>query len=296
MAGREGRKPVRRRASSFRSVASLMLLPITGLIVFLGYRFFRDYRVPVPTPTTQTVDASVLPPVKPKTSAPPKSPQKRAGEIVLILDDIGFSHQPIADAMRIDPNLNFAVLPNGAHATDYARELHERGFEVLCHLPMEPIGYPRMSPGPNAVLTSMSDAEVARTTRENVGSVPYAVGVNNHMGSRATSDRRVMTSVLSALPKGMYFIDSKTAGTSVAGSLAKQMNIRTASRNVFLDDEQTEAAVRKQLAELAEEAEEKGVAVGIGHPYPVTVRVLNEEVPKLRTRGFRLLRASAVVE
>jgi polysaccharide deacetylase 2 family uncharacterized protein YibQ len=288
MAGREGRKPVPRRASSFRSVAMLMLIPITGLVVFLGYRFLRDVR-PVAPPKKPAVDAAVITP-------PAKPVAKRKGEIVLILDDIGFSHQPLADAMRIDPNLNFAILPNGAHAGDYARTLHARGFEVLCHLPMEPIGYPRMSPGENAVLTSMSDEEVARTTRENVGAVPFAVGVNNHMGSRATADKRVMTSVLGALPKGMYFIDSKTTGGSVAGSLAKQMKIRTASRNVFLDDEQNEAAVRRQLAQLADQAEERGVAVGIGHPYPVTVRVLSEEVPKLRTRGFRLLRASAVVE
>jgi polysaccharide deacetylase 2 family uncharacterized protein YibQ len=74
------------------------------------------------------------------------------------------------------------------------------------------------------------------------------------------------------------------------------MNIRTASRNVFLDDEQSEAAVRHQLAQLADEAESRGVAVGIGHPYPVTVKVLAEEIPKLRTRGFRFLRASAAVE
>lgn len=291
MAGREGRKPVRRRASSFRSVAVLMLIPIAGLVVFLGYRFLRDVRPVAPKTQQQpAVDAAIVAP-KPK-----PAPRQRKGEIVLILDDIGFSHQPLADAMQIDPNLNFAVLPNGAHAGEYARTLHARGFEVLCHLPMEPIGYPRMSPGENAVLTSMSDAEVARITRENVGAVPFAIGVNNHMGSRATADRRVMTSVLGALPKGMYFIDSKTTGGSVAGSLAKEMNIRTASRNVFLDDEQSEAAVRHQLAQLADEAESRGVAVGIGHPYPVTVKVLAEEIPKLRTRGFRFLRASAVVE
>ncbi|HEV7921883.1 MAG TPA: divergent polysaccharide deacetylase family protein [Thermoanaerobaculia bacterium] len=276
-----------RRASSFRSVAVLMLIPIAGLVVFLGSRFLRDVRPAAPRPRQPALEAAVI---------APKPAAKRKGQIVLILDDIGFAHQPLADAMQIDPNLNFAVLPNGAHAGEYARTLHARGFEVLCHLPMEPVGYPRMSPGENAVLTSMSDNEVARITRENVGAVPFAVGMNNHMGSRATADRRVMTSVLGALPKGMYFIDSKTTGGSVAGSLAREMNIRTASRNVFLDDEQSEAAVRHQLAQLADEAESRGVAVGIGHPYPVTMKVLAEEIPKLRTRGFRLLRASAVVE
>src|SRR4029077_1842788 len=139
-------------------------------------------------------------------------------------------------------NLNFSVLPNAPHAVEVATQLHERGFEVLCHLPMEPEQFPRVSPGSGAVLTSMSDNEIARTTLTNVEAVPFARGVNNHMGSRATADRRVMTSVLNALPEDMYFIDSRTTGASVAGTVARQLNVRTASRSVFLDDVQSQSA------------------------------------------------------
>ena len=120
-------------------------------------------------------------------------------------------------------------------------------------------------------------------------------GVNNHMGSRATSDRRVMTSVLTALPKGFYFIDSRTSGTSIGAEVARSMHIKTASRSVFLDDVQKEPAIREQLAALAAAAESHGVAVGIGHMYPETVRVLAAEAPLLRSRGFRFLRASEAV-
>ena len=141
----------------------------------------------------------------------------------------------------------------------------------------------------------MSDDEIARTTRENIDAVPHARGVNNHMGSLATADRRVMASVLGALPEGMYFIDSRTSGRSIAGDLAREMNVRTATRHVFLDDVPTEAAVRRQLQNLADAAEERGVAIGIGHPYPVTLRVLADELPELRTHGFRFVRASEVV-
>ena len=104
-----------------------------------------------------------------------------------------------------------------------------------------------------------------------------------------------MTSVLGSLPKGMYFIDSKTTGTSIAGSLAKEMSIKTASRNVFLDDEPNERAIRLQLDQLTQIAEHRGLAVAIGHMYPATVRVLNEEAPQLRSRGFRFVRASEAV-
>jgi polysaccharide deacetylase 2 family uncharacterized protein YibQ len=195
--------------------------------------------------------------------------------------------------MSLDPNINCSILPNGTKTAEFAERLHERGFEILCHLPMEPRG--KETPGRNAILTSMSDEEIVRVTRENVGAVPHARGMNNHMGSRATTDRRVMATVLGALPEGMYFIDSLTTGRSVAADVARSLNVRTATRTVFLDDEPSEVFVRKQLAALASAAKHRGVAIGIGHPHPVTMRVLEEKLPELRERGFRLVRASEVV-
>jgi len=126
--------------------------------------------------------------------------------------------------------------------------------------------------------------------------VPHARGVNNHMGSRATADRRVMESVLGALPKGMYFIDSRTSSGTLAASMARSMNIRTASRSVFLDDVAKDDAIRAQLRALMQAANEHGSAVGIGHMYPSTIRVLTAEAPQLRAAGFRFVRASEIVE
>lgn len=233
---------------------------------------------------------------EPETPLPRVTPRlrdPRGGDIVLIIDDLGFDGQALDRVMALDPNLNCSVLPNGTRAAEFAARLHERGFEVLCHLPMQPIGLE--APGRNAILTSMGDEEIARVTRENVEAIPFASGVNNHMGSLATTDRRVMMSVIGALPPGMYFVDSRTTGHSIAAQVAREMKVRTATRNVFLDDVTTETSVRKQLAALAATAESRGFAVGIGHPHPVTLRVLEEELPLLRERGFRLVRASTVV-
>src|SRR5258708_22454283 len=105
--------------------------------------------------------------------------------------------------MRIDPNVNFSILPNARNAMAYANALYARGFEVLCHLPMEPEGFPRVSPGPNAVLTTMSGDEITETTRADLAAVPHARGVNNHMRSRATTDRRGVATVLAAAPQGV---------------------------------------------------------------------------------------------
>ena len=289
MAGREGRRRLpRRKRSSFHNVALLLILPIGGLLVFFAWMFVRSIvRIPIFRPPR--LQASALPRV-----TVPRPPAHR-GNVVLILDDVGFDHQPLNAAMAIDANVNFSVLPNAPHGVDFANALHARGFEVLCHLPMEPEGFPRISPGGGAVLTSMSDEEITRTTSANVASVPHARGVNNHMGSRATADRRVMRDVLSSLPAGMYFIDSRTSGASIGAAVARQMKIPTASRNVFLDDVQTSAGVRQQLELLRRTAEERGVAIGIGHMYPVTIAVLTHEAPRLRAEGFRFIRASEAV-
>jgi uncharacterized protein len=281
--GREGRRRLTPRHNSFRTIVLLTLIPVAGLMAILVWSFIAlNVRFPIPSR-------------KHKPFAEAQMVTPRRGKIVLILDDVGFEHQPVADAIRIDPNLNFSVLPNAPHAVEVATQLHERGFEVLCHLPMEPEHFPRVSPGAGAVLTSMSDDEIARTTLKNVEAVPYARGVNNHMGSRATADRRVMESVLAALPEDMYFIDSKTTPSSVAASVAREMKIRAASRNIFLDDIESESAIRRQLRELASEAEQHGIAIGIGHMYPVTIRVLTTQVPELRRQGFRFIRASQAV-
>ena len=277
-----------------------MLIPVCGFVVFVFYRFVRehvDLNVPRSNNASMVGRSAGRQVVTPTTRLPahPATPPK-GHNIVLIIDDVGFDHQPLDAAMHIDPNLNFSILPNAQHAQQFAEELHRAGFEVLCHLPMEPVDYPHQSPGKNAVMTAMTDAQIAATTRQDIAAVPYAAGVNNHMGSRATSDPRVMRAVLTSLPKGMFFIDSMTTSKSVAERVAREMRIPTAARQVFLDDIQQEDAVRKQLAQLITDSEQRGTAIGIGHMYPVTVRVLSEAAPELRAKGFRFVRASEAVD
>ncbi|HYO77791.1 MAG TPA: divergent polysaccharide deacetylase family protein [Thermoanaerobaculia bacterium] len=297
-----------------------MAIPLCGMAVFFLWQWFNGGITPeeayeetrsalvaprpaatAPSSPRPAAEAAAAPqaPKAAKQAALPRVTRKSGssehrGDIVLIIDDLGFDGQPLERLMQLDPNVNVAILPNGTRATEFANKLHARGFEVLCHLPMQPRG--KETPGANAILTSMSDQEIADATRENIEAVPHARGVNNHMGSLATSDRRVMSSVIRAMPQGMYFIDSRTAGGSVASEVARELNVRTAARHIFLDDSATESAIRKQLQELANAAEKRGVAIGIGHPYPVTMRVLADELPQLRARGFRLVRASEVVQ
>lgn len=278
--------------ATFRTIAVLTLIPVVAFALFYAWNYFFSPSPAAPEPSPAPAVQRPQRPVARESALPPV--RASHPRIVLIIDDLGFEGQPLDRVMALDPNVNCAILPNSTSAAAFAEKLHARGFEILCHLPMEPRG--DEAPGRNAILTSMSDDEIARATRENVEAVPYARGVNNHMGSLATSDRRVMEHVLRAIPKGMYFVDSRTFGGSVAAQVARELKVRTAARNVFLDDgEITEASVRKQLEALATAAERNGVAVGIGHPHPATMRVLAAELPELRARGFRFVRASEAV-
>jgi uncharacterized protein len=304
--------------SSFKTIAILTLIPVIALLLLFGWNVLNGGAPPedilrIDTqPDSDRIHAApatvvvpepppIEPPAKPASEASALPPLRRpraagvGGSLVLIIDDVGYEGQPLDRLMALDPNISLSILPNSDSAASFANRLHEAGYEVLCHLPMEPNDGSGVSPGRGALLTSMSDDELAAATKENVAAVPYARGVNNHMGSKATRDRRVMQSVLGALPPGLFFIDSRTTGGSVAGRLAQSMSIPTASRDVFLDDTQTEAAVSAQLARAVEIARSGRTAIAIGHPHRATLAVLTRELPRLKAEGLKIVRASEAV-
>ncbi len=162
---------------------------------------------------------------------------------------------------------------------------------------MEPRGFPEVRPGPGVVLRSQSDEEIATTLRSDLETVPGAVGVNNHMGSAATADLRVMRAVVGVLAgRGLFFVDSRTTGSTVALEAAREARVPAASRRVFLDDIQKEVAIEDSLTQLIAHAKKDGSAIAIGHPYPATLTVLDRELPRLAERGVRLVRISEVVK
>lgn len=243
------------------------------------------------------VEVDEVPPAKPSKRPPAGSVTTTgAKRIVLILDDVGFENQPLEAAAAIDAALTFAVIPSAPRAEKAAAMLAERGFEIICHLPMEPLDYPRQSPGREAILVSLTDEEIRERTRAGLRAVPNASGMNNHMGSRATRDRRVMENVAEVLrEEGAFFIDSRTAGNSLAASVVGAGAVPVASRDVFLDDDPNEASIRRQLAELVRLSDRKDFVVGIGHVYPSTVKVLAEEIPRLKAEGYTFHFAREVV-
>lgn len=244
---------------------------------------------PAPSPDPESLHAA-LPP-----TAPDLPPARKRPRVAIIIDDMGHDRQMAEKFIGLHAPVTFAILPNSPHQEAIARLAHERGLEVMLHLPMEPIEYPEVNPGPGALLASMGPDELLRMLEKNLKAVPHIKGVNNHMGSRLTANSEQMYQVFSALKRhGLYFVDSRTTEESICRSSARLFQIPFAQRDVFLDHAQDPASIRKQLRELVRLALRRGEALGIGHPHPNTYQVLREELPALREK-LELVPASSLV-
>ncbi len=247
-----------------------------------------------PTPTARRRPSTPARPVR--TPAAGKAAPGSA-LAALVIDDLGNELAPAERIAGWKQPVAGAVLPGVAFSAAAARALARGGKEVLLHLPMEPAGYPKVRPGPGVILRAQSDEEIVRILDADLATVPGAVGVNNHMGSVATADPRVMRIVAGVLAaRGLFFLDSRTTEATVAERTAEEASVPAISRRVFLDDVETAPAIRKQLAELVRRARAEGSAVAIGHPYAVTLAVLEEEMPGLEEQGVRLVTVGELVK
>lgn len=219
----------------------------------------------------------------------------RHAAVALIVDDLGLSGPSARRAIRLPGPLTLAFLPYGGLTPELAREARAAGHEVFVHLPMEPVG--SADPGPMALLSSLGADELRRRLLWAIGRVPGATGVNSHMGSRLTADPQAMAVVMGELARlGLPFVDSMTTAASIAGGLALQAGVPATARDVFLDNEPSPAAIRAQLERVERLARRAGSAVAIGHPYPATLEVLAEWLPRATRRGLRLVPATSMIE
>ena len=213
-----------------------------------------------------------------------------------MIDDLGNDRAAAARIARWPYPVAGAVLPALPGSAATAREFLESGKEVLLHLPMEPVGFPGVRPGPGVVLRSQSEEEIASTLERDLATVPGATGINNHMGSAATADPRVMRAVATVLARrGLFLLDSRTTRSTVARDAAIAARVPAASRRVFLDDVATEGAVERSFAELLRHARAEGESLAIGHPHPATLAVLERELPRLNGEGVKLVRVKDLV-
>jgi polysaccharide deacetylase 2 family uncharacterized protein YibQ len=247
----------------------------------------RPARADAPAAVRTTPSADPL-----RFERPPRRPAPGA-RAALIIDDVGLDLNLVKRAARLRYPITFSVLPHKKYSTESAEYLHEMGYEILLHLPMEPEEYPKVDPGEGAILLSMTASEIGRTIDGDLRSVPHASGVNNHMGSRATQIPWVMNDVLSALKsRRLFFIDSVTHPRSVAFRLARSSRVPSCERTIFLDHEKELARIEDQFSRFRRMAREREYTLAIGHLNPVTLAVMERRLPSLEADGVTLVFAS----
>ena len=232
---------------------------------------------------------------KKKPHKPIVPPKKQLPKVAIIIDDLGYDKKLAGKLSDLNPRLTFSILPFSPYQHSIAKLSKNKGLELMLHLPMEPVEYPAVNPGPGTLLTSMTPDQLVHQLKKNLKAVPYIKGVNNHMGSKMTAESSQMYQIFSILKKNdLFFIDSRTTAQTLCKPSARLFQIPFAQRDVFLDHQQDAQFIRKQIGELIRIARHKGYAVGIGHPHDITYEVLREMLPALR-KDVQLVPASEIV-
>jgi polysaccharide deacetylase 2 family uncharacterized protein YibQ len=301
-----------------RDPSPLWVLPVLALAVAAGWYLLRPLPHPkphrhstvgvataapteTPAPSPRAfASATLTPPPTPLASAPtpgaaPTSSaapfHENAPRLALIVDDCGQWLDTERAFIALPIPLTLSVLPNVHGTATIAREAAAAGKGVMLHLPMETLS--GLYPGPGEITTKMSDAEIVAQVDADLAQVPQAAGVNNHEGSKASADPRVMQDVIEALKAhgSLFFIDSRTNSASVGEEIAERDGVATAARDVFLDNRRDVAYVEDQLREAMTIAKRTGRAIAIGHPRPTTLEALRAMIPELDASGIRLVLA-----
>ncbi len=216
--------------------------------------------------------------------------------VAIVIDDMGVDARRSAKIIALPPPLTTSFLSYATNLAAQARAAHAAGHELLLHMPMEPSGA-GYDPGPDVLLTAMSDDAIRTRLRQSLSSFSGYVGINNHMGSRFTSDERAMHTVMRELHgDGLLFLDSLTSARSVGVKVASAEGVPNLVRNVFIDDSPDPTAIREQLRRIAEHARRTGSAIAIGHPRDTTIAALAEWLPAMRAEGFQFVPISALAK
>lgn len=220
---------------------------------------------------------------------------KKKAKVAIIIDDVGFVTEPADEMLKVPAHLTWAVLPDAPYTRRYTEAAKEHGFEVLLHLPLEPISS-STNPGPGLIKRGWTEEEIANQLNKDLAELPEAVGINNHMGSAGTSDAQFMGLLMKEIKQHhMFFVDSLTIAGSVAEKYARLNKIPFAKRKVFIDNESSLSSKEKALHELLTIALRDGEAIGIAHVREGTAQAIMEMLPEFAKAGIEIVPVSQLV-
>lgn len=254
----------------------------------------RNLQEIIPEIETRLNRVGITPP--PATNSEPLIPKPgKTARVAIIIDDVGFVREPAEALLQVPARLTWAILPLAPHSREYAEAAHARNFEILLHLPLEPLSA-TADPGPGLIRENFSDQEILRQLDLDLSEAPGAVGVNNHMGSAGTENDRLMEILMRAFKKRrLFFVDSFTTADSVAEKYARIYQVPYAKRRVFIDLHESLETKKAALHELIKAALQDGEAIGIGHARPGTGQAIREMLPEFRKAGVEIVPVSELV-
>ncbi|HAY94189.1 MULTISPECIES: divergent polysaccharide deacetylase family protein [unclassified Shewanella] len=219
--------------------------------------------------------------------------QSYAAQLALIIDDIGYRHTDKA-VLALPNTVTLAVLPHTPLGKELANAGHQKGHEIMLHLPMQALNGKTLGLG--GLTNTMTEAQIRTSVIDAINSVPFAKGANNHMGSLLTQLDDPMLWVMETLKqKQLYFVDSMTTRFTKAGDNADKLGIPLLKRQLFLDNDTSANALERQFNLMISQAHTQGSLVAIAHPYPETMRFLEANLHRLKTEGIDLVPASSLL-
>lgn len=207
-------------------------------------------------------------------------------KVMIIIDDLGNSKSDMS-VFSLPNEVTFSILPQTPFGEKIALKAWQEGHAVMLHMPMQARNGKYM--GPLGISTDMPPDVLTRTFRTALSSVPYAVGVNNHMGSAFTDQAQAMRIIMEEVKRqGLFFVDSRTSRHTQAQKMAQALGVPNTRRQIFLDHERTSTFMHQQFKQMTALAKQNGMVVVIAHPYPETLEFLAQYLPTLEKEGVVL--------
>jgi polysaccharide deacetylase 2 family uncharacterized protein YibQ len=215
--------------------------------------------------------------------------------VAIVIDDFGYNKNNLAQLFSIGEAVTLSILPGLSYSAKIAQLARDNGCEAILHLPLEPHRRD-VREEQDTIRSGMSGNDISERIERELGSVPGVRGVSNHMGSKSTEDRALMSVIFGELKKRrLYFFDSLTSEQSVCGEIAREMGLKYAKRDIFLDNSTEMAAIEKQLSELERLAFQKGHAIAVCHDRNNTIAALAAAMPRMARDGVRFVKLSEAV-